>query len=146
MRHLATWVTILVLLAAIGVTARWLHPSPGVLGTYRGTFVWDGAEHPEPVTLNLNQSRPETDGKLELSGTGRYEEPPGCDIDVRVVFEPSSRSVQMWEMNPRGSDAARFVTAGFHVGVLTPDGHLDATWKGEQGGPQGRLVMDRQNR
>jgi len=71
-----------------------------------------------------------------VRGNGTYNT---TYIDIRMIINPKSLSVEIWESNPSNSD---FITLGSHKGFLLSDmTRITAVWTTESTGEKGDLIL-----
>lgn len=112
------------------------------VGTYQGTFAWDGDGILQRVRFRLEKVVERNGDVVELEGTGVYLD-TDTHIRLRCVLSTSTREFDLYESDPRGGSSS-FVTDGRHHGTFAPDyGSARGRWVDSAGHELGTLKLDR---
>lgn len=110
---------------------------------FGGFFRWRSGGGLQTWLIKFDQVRPLDDGSVEASGTGtNIAGQSRTQVDVRVVIDPTTFRLEMWESNPRGGDLDNYVIDGSYRGRLSEDlRRLEAGWFSESSDNAGDLIM-----
>jgi hypothetical protein len=107
---------------------------------WTGEFRWDGSTEVQRYEITIMNTKPVDRNQIEANGCGRVStERQSTDINVRIVVDPDSLAVQIFESQP---DRRNFTTDGSHRGRISKDLTLMAAeWQTQSTGQQGVLQL-----
>ncbi len=110
---------------------------------FGGFFRWRSGGGLQTWLIEFRQVTPTDDGMVEAAGVGtNIAGQSRTQVDVRVLVDPATFRLRMWESNPRGGDLENYVTDGLYEGRLSDDlRRLEARWTSEGSRDAGDLIM-----
>ena len=110
---------------------------------FGGFFRWRSGGGLQTWLIEFRRVAPTDDGMVEAAGIGtNIAGQSRTQVDVRVLVDPATFRMQMWESNPQGGDLENYVTDGVYKGRLSDDlRRLEALWSSESSRDAGDLIM-----
>lgn len=143
LRHVATTLAMLIVLAAPVVAQDANAISQALTGTFTGTFRWEGTPDAQRVSFTFGPASLRPNGRIAARGRGIYDVGGRITtIDVECQIDPNSLLFEMWELDPQGQSSQTFVTDGSHLGAMSSDlRSISSVWTTRTTGQRGILSL-----